>query len=60
MAHKEEQISKLKAGKWMIKQFPKWGDLVERALSRNQIELATKKNEAHSTYHEAHAFVDKW
>jgi predicted nucleotidyltransferase len=52
-----EQASKLKASKWMIEQFPKWVDLIERSLSRNQIETSSKNNPS-LTYPEVHAFVN--
>jgi hypothetical protein len=41
----------------MIEQFPKWVDLIERSLSRNQIETSSKNNPS-LTYPEVHAFVN--
>ena len=43
--------------KWMIKKFPKWKDLINRAITRNQVNIV-EEYEAHSIYKEVHAFVN--
>jgi predicted nucleotidyltransferase len=57
VVHNGEQVSKLKAGEWMIKKFPKWKDLINRAITRNQVNIV-EEYEAHSIYKEVHAFVN--
>ncbi len=53
-----EQVSKLKAGTWMLEEFPAWKNLIEKAMSRNQTDRDSK-HDAHSTYPEVYAFVNE-
>lgn len=56
--HHKEQGSKLKAGDWAKNQFPKWQALIQRALTKaelnNASDILTKE-----TYQEVTAFVDE-
>ncbi|KTD24970.1 Streptomycin 3''-adenylyltransferase [Legionella lansingensis] len=54
--HHHEQGSKLKAGTWTLTQFPKWKDLIQRALIRsNQMDVSSRLIQ--ETYEEVNLFV---
>ncbi len=54
--HHKKQVSKLKAGKWMMEKFPQWGDLIKRAISKKE-EPFNKDDKEHSIYPEVSGFI---
>ena len=53
-----EQGSKLKAGTWAVGQFPKWQDLIQRALRKAGLSNAST-DFIEETYKEVTVFVDE-
>lgn len=53
-----EQSSKLESGTWAITQFPKWQDLIQRALIKAGPSEASN-DFVEETYQEVTAFVDE-
>ena len=50
-----EQTSKIKAGKWMVHQHPKWAPLINKAISKNHAKIeATDLN-----YQEVYNFTNE-
>ena len=56
--HHKEQGSKLKAGQWMMKKFPKWEDLIKRAISQKDKPFNKDCKES-SIYPEVFGFVSE-
>lgn len=56
--HHQEQGSKLKAGVWAKNQFPKWRALIQRALTKAELDHASDIL-TEETYQEVTAFVDE-
>ncbi len=56
--HHQEQSSKLKAGTWAKNQFPKWRVLIQRALTKTELNHASDIL-TEETYQEVTAFVNE-
>ena len=56
--YNKEQGSKLKAGQWMINKFPKWEDLIKRAISQKDKPFNKDCKES-SIYPEVFGFVSE-
>ena len=58
MLQYQEQGSKLKAGTWAKNQFPKWQVLIQRALTKAELNNASH-DLIDKTYQEVTAFVNE-
>ena len=54
----KEQVSKLKAGKWMMKKFPKWAPLIIDAIAQHK-STPKKTSRQHPIYQEVFKFVNE-
>lgn len=54
-----KQASKLVAGTWMLERFPKWYDLIARALSFQEYPHTTNYKEVSSNYIQVRSFVNE-